>query len=143
MLTGIVMIVAGLLRLGAVLRFVSNAVMVGFINAVGVNIVLGQLANLTGYAANGPNRVVRAVHTLLHPGQLARATVGSASPRSCSSSCSNARGSARWASCVAVVVTSGPPAALGWADVATLNDLGEVPDSLPRPELPLLRWCPR
>ena len=57
-----VMLAAGLLRLGTVLRFVSNAVMVGFINAVGVNIVLGQLANLTGYAASGPNRVVRLIH---------------------------------------------------------------------------------
>jgi SulP family sulfate permease len=37
--------------------------MVGFINAVGVNIVLGQLANFTGYAPDGPNRVVRAVAT--------------------------------------------------------------------------------
>ena len=36
------MVVAGVLRLGGVLRFVSNAVLVGFINAVGVNIILGQ-----------------------------------------------------------------------------------------------------
>ena len=46
-LTGVVMLAAGLLQLGSLLRFVSNAVMVGFINAVGVNIILGQLANLT------------------------------------------------------------------------------------------------
>ena len=50
------------------LRFVSNAVLVGFMNAVGVNIVLGQLANLTGYAAEAANRVVRAVNTILSPG---------------------------------------------------------------------------
>jgi sulfate permease, SulP family len=70
LLTGAVMLVAGLLRLGSVLRFVSNAVMVGFINAVGVNIVLGQLANLTGYSADGANRVVRAVNTLLRPDRM-------------------------------------------------------------------------
>jgi SulP family sulfate permease len=70
MLTGVVMLVAGLFRLGSVLRFVSNAVMVGFINAVGVNIILGQLANFTGYSAEGANRVVRAVNTVIHPGQL-------------------------------------------------------------------------
>jgi SulP family sulfate permease len=52
-LTGVVMLAAGFLRLGSVLRFVSNAVMVGFISAVGVNIILGQLANLTGYKAEG------------------------------------------------------------------------------------------
>ena len=44
--------------------------MVGFISAVGVNIVLGQLANLTGYKAGGGNRVIRAVNTVIHPGQL-------------------------------------------------------------------------
>ena len=70
MLTGVVMLVAGLLRLGSVLRFVSNAVMVGFISAVGVNIILGQLANLTGYKAHGSNRVVRAINTLIRPSQL-------------------------------------------------------------------------
>ena len=75
-LTGLAMLAAGLLRLGTVLRFVSNAVMVGFINAVGVNIVLGQLANLTGYAAGGSNRVVRAVNTVLSPGQLHWASLG-------------------------------------------------------------------
>ena len=70
MVTGIVMVVAGLLKLGTVLRFVSNAVMVGFINAVGVNIVLGQLSNLTGYDAQGPGRLTRALDTVLHPGRL-------------------------------------------------------------------------
>jgi len=39
-LTGAVMLAAGLLRLGSILRFVSNSVMVGFISAVGVNIIL-------------------------------------------------------------------------------------------------------
>jgi SulP family sulfate permease len=53
------MLAAGLLKLGSVLRFVSNAVMVGFISAVGVNIIFGQLANFTGYHATGPNRVIR------------------------------------------------------------------------------------
>ena len=63
MLTGVVMLVAGLLRLGAVLRFVSNAVMVGFINAVGVNIILGQLSNLTGYSSDrGSRHVARSIH---------------------------------------------------------------------------------
>jgi sulfate permease, SulP family len=69
-LTGVVMLAAGFLRAGALLRFVSNAVMVGFISAVGVNIILGQLANLTGYKAEGANRVIRAVKTFAHPGEL-------------------------------------------------------------------------
>ena len=63
MLTGVIMIVAGALGAGRMLRFVPTAVMVGFVTAVGVNIVLGQLANLTGYVGVGPNRLFKAVDT--------------------------------------------------------------------------------
>ena len=66
MLTGVVMIIAGILRLGSFLRFVSNSVMTGFITAVGVNIVLGQLDDFTGYAADGGNRVTRAFDLLFN-----------------------------------------------------------------------------
>jgi len=64
--TGAVMILAGLLKLGAFLRFVSNSVMTGFISAVGVNIILGQLDNFTGYAADGGGRIARAFDLVTH-----------------------------------------------------------------------------
>ena len=65
-LTGVVMILAGLLRLGSFLRFVSNSVMTGFITAVGINIVLGQLDDFTGYAADGGGRLSKALDLLLN-----------------------------------------------------------------------------
>ncbi len=65
-LTGIVMVAAGFFKLGALLRFVPNSVMVGFISAVGINIVLGQLGDFTGYDAAGSNRVTRAFDLLFH-----------------------------------------------------------------------------
>lgn len=65
-LTGIVMIIAGLLRGGRLVAFVPTAVMTGFITAVGVNIVLGQLSNFTGYAAEGANRIVKTIDLMLH-----------------------------------------------------------------------------
>jgi MFS superfamily sulfate permease-like transporter len=37
---------------GSLLRLVSNAVTVASVNAVGFNIVLGQLGNFTGYDPN-------------------------------------------------------------------------------------------
>ncbi len=65
-LTGVVMILAGLLRLGSFLRFVSNSVMTGFITAVGINIVLGQLNDFTGYDAEGGGRVTRTFDLLVN-----------------------------------------------------------------------------
>lgn len=141
-LTGVVMLAAGLLRLGMVLRFVSNAVMVGFINAVGVNIVLGQLSNLTGYDADGANRVVRAFNTVIHPGQLHYQTlaIGAATIALIVLLEKTKLGAVGLV--VAVVATSVAARWAGWTDVATLSDLGIVPGSLPTPELPLLQLVP-
>ncbi len=142
MLTGVVMLAAGLLRLGTLLRFVSNAVMVGFISAVGVNIVLGQLASLTGYRAAGANRVFRAVNTFLHPSRLHGQTliVGLVTIGLILLLERTRLGPLGLV--VAVIVTSAATAVLGWGGVETLNALGGVPRSLPLPHAPLLRAVP-
>ena len=142
MLTGVIMLAAGLLRLGSVLRFVSNAVMVGFINAVGVNIILGQLANFTGYAPDGPNRVVRTLNTVIHPGQLQWATVVVGAATIALIILLERTRIGPMGLVVAVIVTSGAAAALGWDEVATLNDLGVALSTLPRPEAPMLALVP-
>ena len=74
-LTGIIMLVAGLIGAGRLLRFVPSSVMTGFITAVGVNIVLGQLGNLTGYAAQGDGRVLRTLDLFVHIVQVSWPTV--------------------------------------------------------------------
>ncbi len=140
-LTGIVMLAAGLLKLGSVLRFVSNAVMVGFINAVGVNIVLGQLANFTGYDAEGANRIARALNTLTSPGQLDLPTLAVGVATIALIVLLERTRLGALGLVVAVVATSAGAAALGWG-VATLNDLGVVLGSLPRPEAPVLALVP-
>jgi sulfate permease, SulP family len=66
LLVGVIQLVAGLLRLGFMLRFVSNAVMTGFLNGVAVLIVLGQLGDLTGYRSAFDNSVMRAFDMLLN-----------------------------------------------------------------------------
>lgn len=141
-LTGAVMLIAGLFRLGTLLRWVSNAVMVGFINAVGVNIVLGQFDNFTGYEGQGANRVFRALDTVLHLGRTHLPTVligiatialilvlerGRLGPLGL---------------VVAIVVTSTAVALFGLDRVATLNDITDVPNSLPLPRMPLFGSIP-
>ena len=142
LLTGVVMVVAGLLRLGSILRFVSNAVMVGFINAVGVNIVLGQLANLTGYSAEGANRVIRAINTLIHPGRLDGRTLATGLATIALIVLLERTPLRSLGLVVAVVVTSAATRVLGWDQVATLGDLGIAVSGLPTPELPALRLIP-
>ena len=43
LMVGAMQLLAGLLRLGFIVRFVSNAVMTGFLNGVAVLIILGSL----------------------------------------------------------------------------------------------------
>ncbi len=141
-LTGVAMLVAGLLKLGALLRFVSNAVMVGFINAVGVNIVLGQLANLTGYSAEGANRLVRALNTVIHPGRLDGRSLAIGVATALLIVMLERTRLGALGMVVAVIATSAFTHWADWSTVATLRDLGVVADSLPSPELPLLRMVP-
>ncbi len=61
LLIGVIQLLAGLFRLGFLIRFVSNAVMTGFLNGVAVLIILGQLGDLTGYRSVFSNNVLRAI----------------------------------------------------------------------------------
>ena len=54
LLVGVIQLLAGLFRPGFLVRFVSNAVMIGFLNGVAVLIILGQLGDLTGFDSNSP-----------------------------------------------------------------------------------------
>jgi SulP family sulfate permease len=70
LLVGVIQALAGLLRLGFLVRFVSNAVMTGFLNGVAVLIILGQLSDLTGYQSSFSNRVAQALDLMLRIGQI-------------------------------------------------------------------------
>lgn len=65
-LVGVIQLLAGVFRLGFVVRFVSNSVMTGFLNGVAVLIILGQLGDLTGYRSEFGNNVARALDLLLN-----------------------------------------------------------------------------
>ncbi len=64
LLVGVIQLLAGLFKLGFVVRFV-NSVMTGFLNGVAVLIILGQLGDLTGYQSPFNNSVMRALDLLL------------------------------------------------------------------------------
>jgi SulP family sulfate permease len=61
---GVVQLGAGKLRLGFLIRFISNAVMTGFLTGLSILIVLGQLGDLTGYHSPYPEKVRQAMDLL-------------------------------------------------------------------------------
>jgi sulfate permease, SulP family len=137
-LTGILMLAAGLLRLGPIVRFVPNAVLTGFINAVAINIILAQLSDFTGYDAEGGNRIASTVNTLLNVGSFHWLTVV-AGVATIGLVLVLERTRLRGLGMVlAVVLVSGAVALLETPGVAIVNDIAVIPDTLPRPQLPSL-----
>lgn len=136
MLTGVMMILAGVLRLGSVLRFVSHAVMVGFINAVGVNIVLGQLNSFTGFEAEGANRILRTLDSVLHIFDWHWATVAVGAATIVLIVVLERTRLRALGMVVAIVVTSAVVTVFGLDQVLRLTDIVDIPSALPRPQLP-------
>jgi SulP family sulfate permease len=143
-LTGVVMILAGLVRLGSFLRFVSNSVMTGFITAVGINIVLGQLNDFTGYEADGAGRLVRALDLLLNfwKVDVPTLTVGVITVMLIVALQRTKLGALG----LVVAVFAGSAVAaifdLFDQDVARVRDIVDVPQSLPLITMPVFRDIP-
>jgi SulP family sulfate permease len=136
-LTGVVMLCLGLLRMGWIVRWVPNAVLAGFINAVAVSIVLGQLGNLTGYEGVGANRLVRSVDTVLHVLSWSWPSVGVGALTMVIIVIAERRIGAL--GMVLAIVAGSALAAIPALDVAQLRDITTIPRGLPAPVLPSLR----
>ncbi len=65
-LMGIFQVLLGLLRLGRVTRFVSYSVMTGFVTGIALLLLLSQLPIVTGYSAEGNNKVSQTFDLLFH-----------------------------------------------------------------------------
>ncbi len=117
-LTGILQIAAGYLRLADLMRFVSRSVVTGFVNALAILIFMAQLPELIG--------VPVAVYPMVAIGLviiygLPRLTRVVPSPL------------------IAIVALTAASLALG-IEVPTVGDKGELPDALPLFLLPDIPW---
>jgi SulP family sulfate permease len=75
LLTGAIMFLLGILRLGSIVNFVSNAVMTGFVAAASLLIILGQEHHLTGYSPVGANQWQKTINWLQNISQWDWTTV--------------------------------------------------------------------
>ena len=117
-LTGLLQIIAGALKLGSLMRFVSRSVVTGFVNALAILIFLAQLPELTN--------VTWVVYAMTAAGLLIiyglpYLTKAVPSPLVC------------------IVVLTGVAIFLG-LDIRTVGSMGELPSTLPvflLPDIPL------
>jgi len=70
LLAGLIMAGLGVLKLGRIVNYVSNAVMTGFVTGVAILIMVGKADNIFGYdPTDVSNKVVKAFDIVIHPGQ--------------------------------------------------------------------------
>ena len=110
--------------------------MTGFINAVALLIILGQLDDFTGYASLGANRLTRTINLLQNTSQFHLPTllIGALTIiliLTLEKTRLKALGMV-----VAMVIASFAANLLGADAVALVRDIAEIPGSLPSPALP-------
>lgn len=135
-LTGVIMLVLGLARVGPLVRFVPNAVMTGFVNAIALNIVLGQLDDLTGYTGEGANRILRAIDTVRNVTSWSSSAVVVGGLTMLLIVLLERTRLRALGIVAAIAVTSALTSMLGLTAVEILRDLTDVPNALPVPALP-------
>ncbi len=118
LLTGVMQILAGALRLGEVLKFVSRSVMTGFVNALAILIFLAQLPEFKGAGWQMYAMVAGGLAIIY---LLPRLTKAVPSPLVC-----------------IVVLTA--ITMLAGLDVRTVGDMGRLPSTLPVFFLPDIPW---
>ncbi|HYN32474.1 MAG TPA: SulP family inorganic anion transporter [Ilumatobacteraceae bacterium] len=133
---GIMMVLAGVFKLGRYTRFVSQSVMTGFLTGVAVNIIFGQLGDLTGSTGQGGSAVARGIDVLLHPGEWFMPTLVLGLSALAIVAWMGRTKFGSYAALVALVVPTVALLILGTAGVATVNDVGEIPTGIPLPGLP-------
>ena len=118
LLTGVLQIIAGWLRLGGLMRFVSRSVITGFVNALAILIFMAQLPELTNVGWQVYAMTAAGLGIIYLFPYLTRAVP---SPL------------------VAIVVLTGVAIFLE-LDIRSVGDMGQLPDSLPvflLPDVPL------
>lgn len=121
LLTGVLQIIAGYLKLGGLMRFVSKSVVTGFVNALAILIFMAQLPELTNvtwhvYAMTAAGLGIIYLFPLLPK-------IGKSLP----------------SPLVCIVVLTAIAMYFGM-DIRTVGDMGELPDTLPIflwPDVPL------
>jgi len=136
LLTGTWLVLFGLLRLGRLVRFVSHAVMTGFLIGVAVVLVLDQLAPLVGYQPEGGNELVQLADLAANVSSFSIQTIGIGL---LALGILIGLGRSRFtsfSSIVALVVPTVAVALLGMGDVQLVRDVSPIPRSVPIPSLP-------
>lgn len=142
LLTGIILVAAGLLKLGRLIRFVSNSVLIGFLTGVSITIVLSQLGDFTGYSSEYSNKVMKAVDLFFNLDQVNPQTTAIGLLTVVIILFVDRTRLGNFSMLIGMVAGSAAALLFGWSDVQEVGDIATIPSTLPMPTLPDLALIP-
>jgi SulP family sulfate permease len=146
MLIGLIQLGFGLLGLGRLIRFVSNAVMTGFLTGIAVLIMLGALRDVTGYASRQPNPLLRLADTAMNWRLFDMPTLGLGLATVALIFAFHRTALRKFALLLALVVATivafVAMRITNWGTMTLVGDVASIPRSLPVPHMPSLEALP-
>jgi len=140
LLVGIYMFVAGLLRLGKLVGFVSNAVMTGFVMGASLLIIIGELGDFSGYDPVGVNDLAEIVNWFANiPNWDPATTLIGAATVVLVVVFKRFKTTEKMASIIVLLLMTVLVLVLNQLtglEVALVKSIGDIPRSLPAPTLP-------
>lgn len=136
LLTGAMLTIFGLLKVGRLVRYVPYSVMQGFLFGLSLVLVLDQLAPMVGYAPKGSNEITQFIDLLRNIGSWdVRAIVIGGLALALVVLLNRTR-LANWSSLIGLVVPTGLLFVLGWRQLEQVVDVSPIPRGLPNLSLP-------
>ena len=143
-LVGAVMFVMGLLRLGNVVNFFSNAVMTGFVAGASLLIIIGELGDFSGYDPTGANKLMKVVNWFANIGQWDPTTTAvGLSTVIFMIILKRFERTEKLAPIITLFVMTIVVKLLNLSSVALVGSIAKIPNSLPTPLMPSIELIPK
>lgn len=136
--TGLFLTLFWLLRVGRLMKYVSQAVMTGFLIGVAVVLILDQTAPLVGYDPPPGSEPVQFWSLLTNLGSIDGPTLAAGGMALILAATLGRTVVRNWSSLIAMVVPTFLVLVFGWASVRLVADVGGVSGGLPMPSIPSL-----
>lgn len=139
-LSGIALVIFGLLKFGRLMKYISYPVMRGFMYGVGLLLILGESSGLVGYSPEGSNTITQFIDMILNVGNWNwSAVLVSVITLGIMIILRNTR-MKLFASLIALVAGTLVVSLFGFDSVQIVQDISEIPRGLPQLSIPDLSF---
>lgn len=135
-LAGAFQLLMGVLKLGQLTRFISHAVMTGFLSGIGVLIILSQVGDLTGFTSDAGHKLLQTVDLLRHLHEVDPPTLLAGTATIALIVGLERTPLRAYAMLLALAAVAFLTNLLGWDSISRVGDVAALPRGLHAPRLP-------